>query len=189
MANDLSPDEEQALIAKVTEPEAFRKLYRHYFPRVYAYVAHRVGREADAEDVTSGIFMKVVESVGSFEYRGVGSFSAWLFRIAYNEVQQFYRDTRRVPTDVPLQDTPSLTSRSKTPDEALQAKEQYLRLQEMVETLSPRRREVISLRFFAGLRNQEIAEILDLDERSVASHLSRGLSDLQRKYGPKDVSA
>lgn len=189
MANELSPDEERDLIAKVTEPDAFRQLYRHYFPRVYAYVAHRVGRETDAEDVTSGIFTKVVENVRSFEYRGEGSFSAWLFRIAYNEVQQFYRNTQRTVADIPLQDAPMIRSESQTPDEALQAKEQYLRLQAMVETLSPRRREVISLRFFGGLRNQEIAQVLDLDERSVASHLSRGLTDLQRKYGPKDVSA
>jgi RNA polymerase sigma factor (sigma-70 family) len=55
-------------------------------------------------------------------------------------------------------------------------------LRRMIDTLPPRRQEVITLRFFGGLRNQEIAAMLDLDERTVASHLARALSDLNRRY-------
>jgi Sigma-70 region 2 len=65
-------DNERALLQKIhTEPEAFRQLYRHYFPRVYAYVAYRVGRRQDAEDVVADVFIKVVEGLKRFEYRGV----------------------------------------------------------------------------------------------------------------------
>jgi RNA polymerase sigma factor (sigma-70 family) len=52
----------------------------------------------------------------------------------------------------------------------------------MIETLSPRRQEIIRLRFFAGLRNQEIAAVLGLDERTISAHLCRALEDLQAKY-------
>jgi RNA polymerase sigma factor (sigma-70 family) len=52
----------------------------------------------------------------------------------------------------------------------------------MIAKLSPRRRDIVTLRFFGGLRNQEIAAVLKLDERSVASHLSRALEDLRRQY-------
>jgi RNA polymerase sigma factor (sigma-70 family) len=52
----------------------------------------------------------------------------------------------------------------------------------LVATLSPRRQEIVTLKFFAGLRNREIADVLELDERTVASHLSRGLQDLQTRY-------
>lgn len=58
-------------------------------------------------------------------------------------------------------------------------------LRRIVGTLAPRQQEIITLRYFGGLRNQEIAEILELDARTVAAYLSRGLAELQRRYhGP-----
>lgn len=164
------------------DPEQFRALYRHYFPRIYAYVAARVGRKHDAEDVVSEIFVKVVEALNRFEYRGEGSFTAWLFRIAHNHVVQFYRRQGRSAQAISLDDVPQLRSDLPSPDEAYLQKERFARLLEMLDTLSPRRQEIISLRFFGELRNQEIAEVLGLSEKTVASHLSRGLDDLHHKY-------
>ncbi len=160
------------------KPDAFRALYRHYFPRVYAYVAYRVASIQDAEDLTSEIFLKVVESVRQFEYRGAGSFAAWVFRIAANTVQQFYRADQR-PADLDM--ITELASSEPLPDEAFSLDERFARLRSAIQTLSPRRQEIVTLRFFGGLRNQEIAAVLDLDERTVASHLCRALEDLQRR--------
>ncbi len=80
MSDTLSADEERDLIAHAHDPAAFRRLYRHYVQRVFAYVVYRVGTKQDAEDIVSDIFVKVLESISSFEYRGAGSFAAWLFR-------------------------------------------------------------------------------------------------------------
>jgi RNA polymerase sigma-70 factor (ECF subfamily) len=66
-------------------------------------------------------------------------------------------------------------------------KETFAQLSGMIASLSPRRRDIVTLRFFGGLRNREIAAILNLDERSVASHLSRALDDLRRKYDTEKV--
>lgn len=90
--NTLSPDEERDLIAEISKnPDAFRVLYRHYFARIFAYIAYRVGREQDAEDITADVFMRVVSKIQQFDYRGEGSFAAWIFRIAYNASQEFHR--------------------------------------------------------------------------------------------------
>jgi RNA polymerase sigma-70 factor, ECF subfamily len=187
VSEPLSADEERDLIAQALESaEAFRRLYRHYFPRVFAYVAYRVGRRQDAEDITADIFLRVIEAIADFEYRGDGSFAAWLFRIAHNHIQQFYRKEYR-QTVIALDDLPEIHSHNFLPDDAVMRKEQFARLQDMLNTLSPRRQEIISLRFFAELRNKEIAAVLQLDERTVASHLSRGLEDLQKKYKQKDI--
>lgn len=187
MSEPLRADEELALIAELPEnSEAFRTLYRHYFPRIYAYVAYRVGRQQDAEDVTADIFLRVLKAVQNFEYRGEGSFAAWLFRIAYNQLQQFYRLEARKGT-VPLDELPEIPSHELLPDEAYARKELFSRLQAGLSSLSARRQEIIMLRFFGELRNQEIAIVLGLDERTVASHLSRGLEDLQQKYQQKDI--
>ena len=81
---------EQLLVARARhDPDDFRELYREYFPRVYAYVAYRVGTVQDTKDLVSDTFLKAVENVSRFDYRGMGSFAAWLFRIAHNVVSDF----------------------------------------------------------------------------------------------------
>lgn len=181
MPKALDAEHERGLIERARrEPEAVRELYFHYFPRVYAYVAYRVGRVWDAEDLTAEIFLKMVEALGQFEYRGEGSFAAWIFRIAHNAVSQFYRQQRPEPES--LDDLPDIQSDDLSPDETLLLKERFQRLRARIGLLSPRRQEIITLRFFGGLRNQEIAAVLNLDERTVAAHLCRAIEDLQRYY-------
>ena len=182
----MADPEEQLVLRSQQSPDAFRDLYRHYFPRVYRYVAYRVRREQDAEDVVAEVFMQAVQALHRFEYRGEGSFSAWLFRIAHNQVNQFFRRAGRSEAPVPLDDLPEVQSHHLAPDQALMRKEQFLRLSAQIASLPPRRRDIITLRYFGGLRNREIAQVLNLDERSVASHLSRGLADLRRKYQPEN---
>lgn len=184
----LSPDEERALILQMPEnPEAFRPLYQHYFPRVFAYTAYRVGSRQEAEDLTATIFMKVIQSIGGFEYRGDGAFATWLFRITHNVIQQHYRSLYRREV-IPLDELPEIESGDFLPDEAFARKERFAQLRQALMALSPRRQEIISLRFFAGLRNQEIAAVLALDERTVASHLSRGLEDLKQHYQREETA-
>jgi RNA polymerase sigma-70 factor, ECF subfamily len=178
----LSPAEEQSLISRLPQkPEAFRELYRHYAPRVFSYVVYMVGCKQDAEDLTADIFLKIIKAIDRFEYRGKGSFAVWVFRIAHNNVQQFYRKLHGQDI-LPLDNLPEIQSSSLLPDEHLIRKEEFAHLHQILTTLTPRHREIITLRFFGGLRNQEIALMLSLDERTVASHLSRGLKELERKY-------
>jgi RNA polymerase sigma-70 factor (ECF subfamily) len=178
----LSSTEERSLISQLPEkPEAFRELYRHYAPLIFSYVAYTVGSKQDAEDLTSEIFLKIIQAVSRFEYRGERSFAVWVFRITHNTVQQFYR-TLRCGDMLPLDDLPEIQSSSLLPDESIVRKEEFARLHKIMATLTPRHREIITLRFFGGLRNLEIAVMLNLDERTVASHLSRGLRELEQRY-------
>ena len=161
---------------------AFKELYAFYFPRIYAYINYRVGRVQDAEDLVASTFLKATERLGQFEWRGDGSFAAWLFHIAHDLVVDSYRRDGKVPDSVSIDDLPDIRSDSVLPDDAALRKEEFEYLRQLIGTLSPRRQEIITLRFFGGLRNKEIAGILGLDERTVASHLCRGLEDLHRKY-------
>lgn len=168
----------------LTNPEAFSALYRRYFPRVYAYLAYRVGNARDAEDLTSEVFLRVVEALSSFVDRGDGAFAAWLFAIARRCLADFYR--KRPPETIALDELsidelPQIHGMQYLPpDAAFLGKERFARLRQMIGTLAPRRQEIITLRFFAELQNKEIAVVLGLDERTVASHLCRALDDLQR---------
>lgn len=179
----MSADDEQELIGRAREePEAFRELYRLYLPRVYAYVSYRVGSMHDAEDLTAEIFLLVVREFGRFEWRHDNSFAAWIFRIAHNLVANFVRDGKRAGVALGLDELPQIDANALLPEDELLRKELFAHLHSLVNELPPRRREVVSLRYFAGLRNNEIARVLGMDEHSVASTLSRALDDLQKRF-------
>lgn len=185
MSQEPDAREERALIeAAERDPQAFRLLYRQYHGRVFAYVAYRVGRADDAEDITADVFVRVVGGLRRFQWRGDGSFSAWLFRIAFNEIQRHHGRSRGRPTYVPLDELPELHGSQLTPDQEVQRKEQFEQLRRAIAALTPRRQEIITLKFFAELRNKEIAVVLNLDERTVAAHLHRALNDLERYLLP-----
>jgi RNA polymerase sigma-70 factor (ECF subfamily) len=164
------------------DPLAFRHLYDSYFSRVYAYVSYRVGRIQDAEDMTSEIFLKAMEGITRFEWQHENSFAGWIFRIAHNTVNDYYRKNNPVDEPLSLEELPELRASVLLPEDALLRKEKFAQLRRLIYALPSRRQEVILLKFFGGLRNQEIATVLGLDERTVASHLSRALVSLHRKY-------
>src|SRR6266403_1933487 len=89
--------EEQALVERAkTDPRAFGDLYDHYYPKISGYILHRVGDVAAAQDVTSGVFFKAMNNLPKFQWRGV-PFSAWLYRIAANEINSYFRGSTRKP--------------------------------------------------------------------------------------------
>lgn len=170
-------DSEQCLAQQArANPEHFRALYHAYFPKVYAYVAYHVAQTADAEDVVSEVFLKAMKRIR--QYDG-GSFAAWLFSIARNTVSDFYRRNGRVRVEDLSED---LSGDEPTPDTLLMQAETRAEMLRLIATLSPRRQEVVTLKFFGGLRNLEIAQVMAIDERSVASHLCRALRDLHERY-------
>jgi RNA polymerase sigma-70 factor, ECF subfamily len=183
-------DDEQKWVEQAAkEPSAFTQLYNQYFPRVYAYVSYRVGRVQDAEDIVADTFLKALQNIKKFKWQKEGSFAAWLFRIARNQIIDRYRSKQAIEELLPLEEVPELPTTNPTPDEVFVQKENFVHLREIIATLPLRRQEVITLKFLGSLRNREIAKILGLDERTVAAHLCRGLEDLQRKYLAESAEA
>lgn len=160
------------------DPQNFRYLYPRYVQRVYSYIAYKVGRQQDVEDLVSETFMRALENIKHFEYRGDSSFRAWLMGIAHNIVREFYRQNNLA--EVSIDDLP--LSQDLNLDERLIQQEKFKQVYEILQTISPRRREIILLKYYGGLRNHEIAEVLGIEERTVSSHLSRALAEIQAKY-------
>ena len=179
----MNPQLEHDLIeASRKDVAAFREVYEHYFPKIFAYVSYRLGRLQDSEDLVSSTFLKAIEHLNQFIWQGEGSFAAWLFRIAYDGVIDVYRRRQHDTEVVPIDELPELVSSALTPTEQALQREKLVYMRQAIATLSPRRQEIITLKFFGGLRNGEIARVLGLDERTVASHLCRGLDDLHHLY-------
>jgi RNA polymerase sigma-70 factor (ECF subfamily) len=180
----MTPAQESEYIQQArADPRAFAPLYDHYFPRVHAYVCYRVYDPQDAEDVIADVFLKAIRHLSRFKARNNYSFAAWLFRIAHNRVMDYGRHRKRAGTVLEVgEDLIELADRGPLPEDVLAQKEAYEQMRSLIATLSPRRQEVVTLRFYGGLRNNEIARVLGLDERTVAAHLCRALQDLERSY-------
>ena len=174
--------DERALIEKSkTDPETFSELYNLYFPKIFRYVSWRVGSRPDAEDLVSEIFTKTLTNLDSFKWQKNVSFSSWIFRIAHNALIDYYRsETKR--KRVNLEDLPEIEDDAILADEELTRKQQFKVLFQMIGELPDRQAEIITMRFFTGMKNKEIADVLGIKEKSVASSLCRGLEVLHRKF-------
>jgi RNA polymerase sigma-70 factor (ECF subfamily) len=177
----MSPEQERACIQRArTDPTAFGPLYDQYFPRVHAYVRYRVYDLHDAENVIADVFLRAIQNSGRFRWRHTNSFAAWLFRIARNRVIDYRRQHRRVPLLIePEDDLVAVADQALSPEDVVAQQGTFYKMRTLIATLSPRRQEIITLRFYAGLHNREIARVLGLDERTVAAHLCRALQDLE----------
>jgi len=92
--------DEESLVQRAQQRDqgAFAQLYEGYFDRIYRYVVLRIGNEMEAEDVTQQVFLNALRSISSFRWKGV-PFSAWLFRIAHNQVVDYLRKKTRQATE------------------------------------------------------------------------------------------
>ena len=172
-------EEEKSLIINAQQDIAeFQKIYRLYFPRVYAYMGYHTGRSQDTEDLVAETFLKAVNHLRTFNWQGKGSFAAWIFRIAQNAVNDFYRRSWRNQKEIQLEELPDIEASTLLPSDIMAQKEKFLYLRKLIDSLSPRLKETILLKFFGGLRNREIAELLQLDERTVAANLCRSIKKL-----------
>src|SRR5438876_5445333 len=88
--------------ARRGESEALSMLYRQFLSGVFGYIAARVPDRTTAEDLTSEVFLKVVEGVGRLRAEDEASFAAWLFQIARMTVAGYYRQREKQPIFVPL---------------------------------------------------------------------------------------
>jgi len=166
--------------ARRGDRDALGRVYDHLFPRLYAYVAHHVGVKQDAEDIVAEAWLRTVRKLHQFRGEGAAAFSGWIFQIARRLIADHYR--RAAPADpAPYEQLERTPATRLPPQQVMEQEEQQRRVRAVVATLSPRRQEIVVLRYFGGLGNREIAQILGLDERTVASHLSRALRDLHER--------
>lgn len=174
-------EQEKTLIqaAQAGDRRAFESLYDAFFPGLYGYVRVRMSTTVAAEDLVSDVILRVVQKLNDFHWRYPGSFRAWIFQIARHKLADYHR--RNHITNEPLDENENLSDASLTPElQALQW-EKREGLLGLVGNLSPRKREIVLLRYFGGLQNKEIAAVLALDERTISAYLSRALSELQKE--------
>lgn len=159
------------------DPEAWAGIYEEYFPRVYRYIALRVGDKTEAEDLAEQVFLKALEAISSFKWRGA-PVSAWLFRIAHNQVID-YRRTTKTKLHLPLDE--SLVSNDVDP---VLESERNLDINQVVQAvgqLTQAQRDVIELRFAGELSTAEVAKVLGKSQGAVKVLQHSALVALRRR--------
>ena len=157
--------------------EALSTLYHTHINQVYRYALARLGNVHDAEDVTEEIFLKMLGGIQSYQWRKI-PFAAWLMRIARNEVVNFTRRSGRRAKDAQL---PEEMEDGGNVDPAATT-ERLLALEDLriaVKQLAEAQREVIVLRFAAGLSIADTARALNKNENNVKVLQHKGMLRLQ----------
>ena len=171
-----------------TNPQVFGELYDAHYPRIFSYVYRLTGDHALAGDIAAETFLKAFVRIGTFQWRGI-SISSWFFRIATNEVNQYFRKRTYLPerlTDLSTYDAAAWADRHALRQESnetirgIEAYQEFEHLRRLLLTLPEKYRQVIALRFFEELSIREIGEILGKKEGTVKSLLSRGLGKLKK---------
>ena len=176
----VSTEDVRALVerAKQGDRDAFEQLYLLHFDRIYSYLQMSVGNKHDAEDLTNQTFVKMIESIGRFEWRTV-PISAWLFRIAHNLAMDHFRSRKRWQPEEEPPEPPGAEERS-AEEEAFHAIGERSML-EMIEGLSEDQQQVLTLKFVFDFSNAEVGTILGKSEGAIKSLQHRALGSLQRQ--------
>lgn len=187
--------DEVALIERAkVDKEAFGQLYERYVDRIYNYVYYRTGNVADAEDLTARIFVRAMQHIGNYQYRGI-PFSAWLYRIAHNLVANWHRDRSRRKI-MSLDHISQWQTNDDGPEFVAQLMEDKETLLRAIRRLPADRQELLILKFVERLPNAEIGNIMGRSEGAIKSLYHRTLialrEDMQRQnadYPPKKRSS
>lgn len=155
---------------------AFESLYRSNRDDVYAYVATLVRDRATAEDVTATAFERAYRRRASFDPRR-GEARAWIFGIARNAaLDELRRRKRRASlSGDPADDAAAVES-------VAEESERRIALRQALDSLSGPDRELIALRFFAGLSMAEIGATLGITESNAGTRTHRALKKLRRAF-------
>ncbi|MHB8896456.1 MAG: RNA polymerase sigma factor [Candidatus Geothermincolia bacterium] len=159
----------------MTTPEALEQICDHYVPKIYNFILKRVGNVQDAEDVTSIVFEKVVVNMGTFD-ETKASFTTWIYRIATNSVTDFYRSKGR-RKESSLDD--EAASEPAGAGDDLDRADLYIVMLDLLKQLPQKYQEAVTLRYFGGLRVQEVAEALGITESAASKRILRGLDELK----------
>jgi RNA polymerase sigma-70 factor (ECF subfamily) len=176
MAVDQTMPERLAQWISAAEPD-WDAVYADQLPRVYNFFRYRFGNTADAEDLTARTFEKAWRARDRYR-RDVAAFGTWLMSIARNVGTDHLRAQRRW---VPLDEAATVASSGTPEDDATRASDAR-RLSELLEQLTERDRELIALKYGAGLTNRAIARATGLSESNVGTILHRAVQTLRSSW-------
>jgi len=153
-------------------------VYRAELPRVYNFFRYRLGDVPDVEDLTARTFEKAWRARHRYR-RDVAGFATWLLSIARNVAIDHIRARR---LDLPLELAAEVPARSNTPEDDMVQGSEAERLAGLLATLPDRERELMALKYGAGMTNRAIARATGLSESNIGTILHRAVQTLRDQW-------
>lgn len=138
--------------------EAFTRLYDHYLPKIYRFILLKVNNKTEAEDLTHEVFLNSWQNLKTYTQREF-PFSSWLYRIARNEVIDFYRTNKKnIRLDLIEENSLGVDEEiSLNLDQAIDTES----IKKLIQFLKPEHQDVIIMRFIEDYSHEEIAAALN----------------------------
>jgi RNA polymerase sigma-70 factor (ECF subfamily) len=180
-----SLDLDQSLVDRCLSGDeaAWEDLVRTHTRRVYGLCYRFTGKDAEAQDLTQEVFLRVYRTLKTFR-SAEGSFTTWLARLTRNLLIDHYRRTRQERMTDSIEEQLPVLEESVTaaarPEGMVAGREAGEILQTALQKLSPELREAVILRDLQDMEYREIADILRIPEGTVKSRLNRGRAELAR---------
>lgn len=179
--------DEKSLVEECQKnPKAFGYVYDAHFDTIFNYILYRTGSVTLAQDLTAQTFFNALNNIRNFRFRGI-SISAWLYRIATNEVNGHFRRQKRRSFSALDSLSENLVDENNRPDqeieeaeEALKQKKMFHLLHQCIQELKPIEQALVTLRYFDRKPYSEIAEILGQREQTLRMRNSRLLKKLKK---------
>lgn len=162
-----------------SDPAAFVELYRRHYDVVFRYCVHRLFDRTLSEDITSTVFLKVVECFDSFKEGDEEAFRIWLYKIATNAINNHLRSTARrasILRSIARVHNPSYSD-AEIKDEKIAM---MIALKKTLLKLKPKYQTLITFRYFENMKPDQIAKIMGSTPATVRSQLSRALVKIRR---------
>lgn len=170
--------DDSSLAARAGEdPQAFAALFDRYYAAVFNYVRYRCDDDATADDVTAQVFEKLMHQTGRYDPEK-GTLPAWLFAVARNAVNDHWRKARRLKW-ISLDFLQAAAAADPSLEAGLIHAEEESALLAAIGQLPARERDILGLKFAAGLTNREIARTTGLKESHVGVIVHRSIAQLR----------
>ena len=158
------------------KPAEFQVLYDRYFTSIFNYVYRKIDDEDITADLTSQTFYKALRNLKKYKFKGV-PFSAWLYRIASNEVNRHYRFTNKKQVySFDEKEFENLLAQNSSNQEEIDIDDIIYEMQKMSESDIA----VLELRFFETKSFAEISYILDISESNCKMRTYRAIGKLRK---------
>ncbi len=174
-------------LARSGDRGAMHELYERHRSRIFALAYRYVKNVPDAEDILQDTFIKAFQSLEKCQLDENSYFSTWLYRIGVNCAMDHFRRQRRQEGDDGWQRDLLAADESAcvpSPESEFQREETRARMEQVLNSLSPRKRMIVVLRHYQQLKINEIAEVLGCSQGSVKKQLFVALAQLKSEIGP-----
>ncbi|MCE2713547.1 MAG: sigma-70 family RNA polymerase sigma factor [Cryomorphaceae bacterium] len=171
---------QQIALAKV-DAKHFGPLYEKYFETIFRFIFKRLGgNEAESGDLCQQTFIKAMANIDKYEDRGL-NFVSWLYRIAQNEVNMFFRKQSKAYT-VEIDERKFTGIIEEAGISGYMTQEEQEKLMDILNEMEQEQLDLIELRFFQELSFKEIADIYSITEANAKMRVYRILEKLQKKW-------